>query len=139
MSFDADLGPLDYLVVTFPDAPVPASGFDELNRLADAGTILVLDVEFVAKSADGTVTRPDAASVGAAGVAHADAGLIDEDDVAAVADQLAPGAVAAVVVYENLAILSAVSAWQQDGGELVAEGPIVVDDLVAALDRAETN
>lgn len=139
MSFDADLGPLDYLVVTFPGTTVPESGFGALTALADAGTILVLDVEFLAKSADGTVTRPDAVAVGVPAMASSDAGIIDEDDVAAVAADLAAGSVAAVVVYENLAILAAVAAWQDDGGEVVAEGPIIVEDLIEALDHAEND
>lgn len=139
MSFDAALGPLDYVVVTFPGSTVPDSGFAALNALAEAGTILVLDVEFVARSADGTVTRPDAVAVGVPQMASADAGIIDHDDVAAVAADLPADSVAVIVVYENLSILAAVAAWQHDGGEVVAEGPIVVDDLIEALDHAEND
>lgn len=138
MSFDADLGPINYVVVAFDAAPVPTGGLDRVRELADAGRIVVLDVEFVAKSADGTVGTVAAAEVGADAFSGASSGLIDDEDVALVADALAPGGVGVVVMYEDLTLLPALAAWQAEGATVVSEGPVVVDELIEAIDASES-
>ncbi|MEZ5162083.1 MAG: hypothetical protein R2709_15810 [Marmoricola sp.] len=57
MSFDAELGPINYIVVTFASAPVPNAGLEGIQRLVDQGRIVVLDIEFVAKDVGGEVSR----------------------------------------------------------------------------------
>ncbi len=137
MSFDSDLGPINYVVVAFASTPVPSAGLDQLAALVDTGRILVLDVEFVAKSVDGSVATVDAAEVGAPSFAGASSGLIDNDDIAVVADTLVPGGVGIVVVYEDLTLLPALKAWEGEGATVVSEGPILVDDLVESIDATE--
>ncbi|WP_020172280.1 DUF6325 family protein [Gordonia polyisoprenivorans] len=137
MSFDAELGPLNYVVITFESLPLPASGFTSLAGLADAGRIRILDVEFVRRAADGAVAVIDAAEAGMPDFAGATTGLIDADDVATAAQTLRPGGVAVVVVYEDLSIVEPVRRWEADGGIVVAEGPIVVDELLDALDATD--
>ncbi|QTI70428.1 DUF6325 family protein [Gordonia polyisoprenivorans] len=138
MSFDAELGPLNYVVVTFESLPLPAAGFTSLAGLADAGRIRILDVEFVRRAADGAVAVIDAAEAGMPDFTGATTGLIDADDVATAAQTLRPGGVAVVVVYEDLSIVEPVRRWEADGGIVVAEGPIVVDELLDALDATDT-
>ncbi len=137
MSFDPDLGPISYVVVTFDSAPVPTEGLTGLRGLVEAGRILLLDLEFVRKADDGTVTVVSAADVGAEAFDDASAGLIDADDIALVAETLAPGGVGVVVVYEDLTLLPALEAWAGEGATVVAEGPILLDDLVSAIDATE--
>ncbi len=137
MSFDAELGPINYVVVAFDAAPVPTGGLDRVRELVDAGRIVVLDIEFVAKAADGTVGTVDAAAVGAEAFAGAASGLIDEDDIALVAGELVPGGVGIVVMYEDLTLLPALAAWQSEGATVVSEGPVVVDELIEAIDASE--
>lgn len=138
MSFDADLGPVNYVVVNFASAPVPTGGLDKLVAMVDAGEIIVLDVEFVMTSADGVATTVPAAEVGAAAFAGASAGLIDADDIAMVAAGLTPGGVGVVVVYEDLTLPRLAQAWEAEGGTIVTEGPVIVDELVLAIDTAES-
>ena len=137
MSFDADLGPINFVVVAFDAAPIPSAGLAEITALVEAKRILLLDVEFVAKAEDGTVAKITASQAGVADFQGACTDLIDDDDVALAGERLAVGAVAAVIVYEDPSLLGAIKAWQDEGAEIVAEGPIVVDDIVDALDDSD--
>jgi hypothetical protein len=137
MSFDVDLGPISYVVVAFESAPVPSDGLDRVLALVEGGRIVVLDAEFVVMAADGSVSTVTAAEVGAGTFGGASSGLIDADDVALVAESLVPGGVGLVLVYEDLALLPALEAWAAEGASVVAEGPVVVDDLVEAIDASE--
>ena len=133
MSFDAELGPINYIVVTFASAPVPNAGLEGIQRLVDQGRIVVLDIEFVAKDVGGEVSRVSASDVGAPEFEGASAQLIDDDDLAVVAESLHSGGIGLVVVYEDLTLLPALAAWEAEGANVVAEGPVSVDDLVGAL------
>ena len=137
MSFDADLGPISYVVVAFEAAPIPAGGLGRVLALVEAGRIVVLDAEFVVRADDGSVSTVSAKEVGAESFDGAASGLIDADDIALVAEALVPGGVGLVLVYEDLALLPALEAWTAEGANVVAEGQIVVDDLVEAIDTAE--
>lgn len=132
-------GPIDFFVVEFPDGRPTGAGFDVLLGLADAGTINVIDVEFVRRSGS-TVTRVDAGTFDDAGVAAfegASSGLLDEEDLAHLAGELADGAVAAIVVYEELAVLAAFDAFEAGGAHLHSEGHLSVAELVDALDATD--
>lgn len=137
MSFDTEMGPINYVVVAFDAAPIPHDGFDALRALSDAGRVLILDVEFVRKNEDGSAQIVSAQEVGAAEFEGAGAGLIDETDVALVVDSLQAGGVGAVVMYEDLTLLPVLQAWENEGATVVSEGPIILDDFIAAVDAAE--
>jgi hypothetical protein len=138
-----ELGPVDFLAVEFPGGHVTAPGFEQLLSLARQGTIRVLDVEFVVKDSAGNTRKAEAGELGGAdGVdlsawAGASSGLLDDADVGQIAAEIGPGAVAAVIVYENRWILRLADAWRRDGARLIADGGISADDLVAALDATE--
>lgn len=145
MSNSADLlGPVEFLVIEFPGGAVSGEGFAKLVSLVDAGHILVLDLEFVAKSATGEVTVVDASTLGVVdGVdlgdfAGASSHLIDGDDVADAGALIAAGSVAAVLVYEVLTVLPLIATWEKSGASLVAAGAIEFEDLDAAITAAET-
>jgi hypothetical protein len=135
----APLGPVDFLAVELPDGRVGADGVDRLLDLSDRGVIAILDVEFVARRADGTVERVAARELRAAeGVDlglwdDASAGLLDDDDVAQLGAELAPGGIAVVIVFENRWVLGLADAWCRDGGRLLGDGGIGVDALMTSL------
>lgn len=137
MSFDAELGPINYVVLTFDSAPMPTDGLDKLLELVDAGRILVLDAAFVVRSADGTVSTVGAAEVGAGALEGASSELVDDDDMTLVADAVPPGGVGIVVVYEDLTMLPVLEAWAAEGATVVSAGPILVDDLVETITATE--
>lgn len=68
----------------------------------------------------------------------ASSGLLDEDDLALIGEQMTAGAVVVVVVFENLWVLDVVNSWVAAGGRLLLDGGIPSADLVAALDEAES-
>lgn len=133
-----EFGPTDYVVVEFARDRIPTQGFTRLLGLVDAGTIRILDLEFVTVQ-DGAVTTVVPSSIGPqlAAFDGASAGLLDEQDLHTVGERLAPGAVAAVVVYEQLPMLAVLRAWQAGGATVVDDGPVEVADLDAALSATE--
>jgi len=135
-----ELGPIDFLVVEFPGGHITAPGFEQLLSLARQGTIRILDVEFVIKDSTGNTRKVDVSElddIDLSAWAGASSGLLDEADVDEIAEAIEPGAVAAVIVYENRWILGLADAWRRDGARLIADGGIGADDLVAALDATE--
>ena len=140
---DDRLGPIEYLVVEFPGGRITSEGFHRLDDLVDAGHILVLDLEFVAKDDSGAVRVVEISELDAdAGLdlehfGGASSHLIDGDDVDEAGALIQPGSVAAVLVYEVLIVLPMIAAWERAGATLVAAGAVAFDDLDAALDAAE--
>jgi hypothetical protein len=140
---DDELGPVDFIVVGFPDGHITAPGFEQLLFLASQGTIRILDVEFVVKDATGAARRVEASELGnpdgidLSAWAGASSGLLDQADVALIEAAIEPGAIAAVIVYENRWILGLADAWRREGARLIADGGIPADELVSALDATE--
>lgn len=138
-----DMGPVDYLVVEFPENRLDGEAFPLLMDLVDRGVVRVLDLAFVAKADDGTVTGIDLQELDATGdfdvtvLEGASSGLLGDDDLAEAAAALAPGAAAGVLVYENAWAAPFASALRRGGGQLVASGRVPVQALLAALDATE--
>ena len=90
---EAELGPVDYLVVEYPDGKPTGEALPYLLDLVDKGTIRILDVALIAAGEDGsaTVVQPDAS--GDSGFAVFDgaaAGMLSEEDLADAAAILTP-------------------------------------------------
>lgn len=137
------LGPVDFIVVEFPDGLVTSTGFNELLELSQRGVIKVLDLEFVICDADGarlaTPSELDPAPQIDIDIWQgASSGLLDADDVAMIGAELSIGAVAVVVVYENRWVLGLVERWSATGARLLLDGGVPTADLVDALDTTET-
>ena len=64
-----ELGPVDYVVVEFPDGASSFTGemAAELMALVDAGTIRVIDALILTKGADGSVDAMELSDVGELG------------------------------------------------------------------------
>lgn len=140
---DADVGPIDYLAVEFPDGRLKGEGLQAIIDLVDAGIIQVLDLRVVKRDADGTFTAATVADFDGDGTldlaifAGIESGLLDDDDLAAAAELIAPGSAVAVLVYENTWAGPFVSAMRRAGAEVVASGRIPADQVIAALDALE--
>ncbi|MEZ5121569.1 MAG: DUF6325 family protein [Solirubrobacterales bacterium] len=134
------LGPIEFLVIGFPDGRITEGGFPELERLAAGGTVRVLDVEFVRRSADG-VQRVRAAELDAeldlSRWEGAASGLLDREDLDTLTGELEEGAAAVMIVIENRWVLDLADRWQAQGGRLLADGGLHADDVVAALDASD--
>jgi hypothetical protein len=68
----------------------------------------------------------------------ASSGLLGEEDVATAAEALEPGTAAVVIVYENRWAAPFAAAVRRNGGILIENQRIPAQDLVAALDAAES-
>jgi hypothetical protein len=65
--------------------------------------------------------------------------LLDNSDVGEISAAMEPGSVAVVVIYENRWVLGLVDTWRREGARLIADGGLSADELVAALDAAESS
>jgi hypothetical protein len=120
-------------------------GLPLLVDLVDRGLIRILDLVFVKKEEDGAVTAVQIADLDGDGQLDlavfegASSGLIGEDDLAEAGGVLEPGSSAGILVYENVWAAPLAAALRRGGGQLVASGRIPVQDLVAAVDAAESD
>ena len=137
-------GPIDIVLIGYPaGAPMTGEAVPILLDLVDRGIIRVLDALFVRKDEDGTFAGFDLADLDpdAAGdlvaFAGASTGLLSDDDVALTAAQIGPGEAAVMIVYENRWAAPFVDAVRRNGGVLIANERIGVQELVDALDATE--
>jgi uncharacterized protein DUF6325 len=141
---DAELGPIDVVVIAYPaGAPMTGEAAPLLVDLVERGIIRVLDAMFVIKNEDGTFSGFDATDLDEKGVGDftvfegASSGLLGEEDVAKTADEIEPGSAAVMIVYENRWAAPFVAAVRRNGGVPVAFERISAQDLIDALDAAE--
>jgi uncharacterized membrane protein len=137
-----EMGPVDYVLIEWPDRQPNGEIAPLVVDLVDRGVIRLLDVALIAKQEDGTVGGLAISDVGGESeqmraFEGASSGLLSDDDLAEAANALEPGASAALLVYENRWAAPFASAVRRTGGELVASGRIPADALLAALDEAE--
>jgi hypothetical protein len=136
-------GPVDYLVVEFPADYRTGENLPLLVDLVDRRVIRLLDLVFIRRELDGSVTEIALTDLDGDGtldlaVFHgASSGLLAADDVDAAGSVLEPGCSAAVVVYENLWAAPLLGAMTRSGARLVASGRIPYDDLVESLEATE--
>jgi hypothetical protein len=140
---DDTMGPIGYLIVEYPGNTMTGHAFSELLRLVDRGLVRVLDLRFVMRGADGSLTVMELSDVDADGqfdfglFAGVSSGLLDESDLEEAANAIEPDSAAAVLVYENRWAAPFARALREAGANLVAAGFIPQDALLASLDAAE--
>ncbi|MER6148451.1 DUF6325 family protein [Streptomyces hirsutus] len=138
-----EVGPIDYLVVEFPGNRMTGKGFPLLVDLVDRGLIRILDLMFVKKEVDGSVTGMEIADLTGDGELDlavfegASSGLLGQDDIEEAATALEPGCSAGILVYENLWAAPFATALRRGGARMVASGRIPVSAVLDALDAAE--
>ncbi len=138
-----EMGPIDYMVVEWPGKQPTGEAAPLLLDLVDRGLIRILDLAFIAKGDDGSVAGLEISDLGdqveeLKVFEGASSGLLADDDVEAAGDALEPGTSAALLVYENVWAAPFAAAVRKSGGQLVANGRIPVQAILAALDAAET-
>ncbi len=67
----------------------------------------------------------------------ASSGLIDDEDLALVAASLDTGDLAAILIYEEIAVLSMIDAWQSEGASLIGMDAIQPAELEATLNALD--
>jgi hypothetical protein len=139
---DLEMGPIDYLVIEWPGRQPSGEAMPYLIDLVDRGLIRLLDLAFITKAEDGSVTRAEIADLGEqeqelAVFVGVESGLLSEEDADEAAAALEPGTSAALLVYENRWAAPFATAVRRGGGQLVASGRIPIQALISALDAAE--
>jgi hypothetical protein len=137
------MGPISYLIVEFPGGKTTGEGLPILLDLVDRGLIRVLDLLFVARDEDGSMSVIDLSDLDMDGYLDvtvfqgATSGLLDESDAADAMSAISPGAAAAILLFENRWAREFTEAIRHGGAEFVAAGYVPMDALVASVDATE--
>ncbi len=139
---DDTLGPVDLLAIAFPDGAPHPGGFTHLIDLVNAGTVRVLDVEFVRRGPDGlqVVELSDLPAVEGFDTGFwtgASSHLLGSDDLDALAADIGEGELALVLLIEQQWLVGLIQGWTRTGARVIAEGGVSPQDLIDALDAAE--
>lgn len=121
-----EIGPVDYMIVAFPGNEFRGEIAPALAELVDAGTIRIIDLAFVGKSAAGEIVAFELADLDPevrAGFERAGvevSGLFNEDDLMAAGEELEPDTSAALLVWENV--------WARDVAQKIRDaGGVLLD------------
>jgi hypothetical protein len=143
MTEEIELGPVDYIVVEFPGNKMTGEGLPLLVDLVERGIIRILDLVFIRKDLDGSVTAFEIADFDHDGQLDlavfegASSGLLAEDDVAEAGGVIEAGSSAGILLFENRWAAPFIGALRRGGAEVVASGRIPATDLMDALESAE--
>ena len=148
MSINIDeLGPVDWIVVEFPESKFHGQIAPILKDLVDRDLIRVLDLIFLSKDLEGGFEVFEASDMDDSEIGElrsyetALAMLLSEQDVIDLVETIEPGSSAAVLVWENLWAAPFGSAVRHAGGQLAASGRIPIQAVIAAIeaDAAESD
>jgi hypothetical protein len=135
-----ELGPVDYVIVEFPAGATNFTGemAAELVALSNAGTIRLIDMLVLVKNDDDSVDAmelSDLDDLGELQTLEAElAELLAAEDVDNLAAAMDPGSTAGVIIYENLWAAPFASAARRAGGQLIANGRIPTQAIIASIE-----
>lgn len=136
------LGPVELAVVRFPGNKFKGEIVPALQELIANDTIKIIDLAFVMKGADGTAEAlelaslpPDLATAFQALDGEVD-GLLSEQDLESVAEDLPADSSAMLLVWEDTWATRLVDAVAGAGGELAALERVPRENVVLALAHA---
>lgn len=136
-----DIGSPEYVVIGFEDDHFTNEILPELNAIQEKGLIRVVDLLFVMKDTDGTVTVREVSELGDEELAAYDGiagdlmGLFTGEDVERLAEEIPPGTSAVVVLLEHTWAIGLTEAVRRVGGMLFTGGLVTPDALTQV--RAE--
>jgi len=134
---------VDYVIIEFPAGASNFTGemAKELLALVDAGTIRVIDILILTKNDDGSVDAIELSDIEELGELQALeaelAELLAEEDVIHLAAAMDPGSTAGVLIYENTWAAPFASAARRSGGQLIANGRIPIQAIIASIEADE--
>lgn len=139
------IGPVEYLAVAFPGSRFSGQIAPALQELVANGTVRIIDLAFVTKGVDGTVVALELDDLDDEDTAAFDeldgeiGGLLNDEDLAMMAEALDPGSSAAIIVWENSWAARLVGALRAADAQVIAHERVpvsVVEEVVAALAEA---
>ena len=137
-----EIGPVDYAVIAFPGNQFNGDIAPALVELVEAGTIRLIDAAFVSKDEKGDVSSfevtelaPDVRDRLAALNIEVQ-GLVNEEELQAVGQELDLSSSAALLVWENVWARRVAQTMRDAGGVLIAFERVPHDVVQAAREWA---
>jgi Family of unknown function (DUF6325) len=130
-----EIGPLEYAVLGFEDDQFASEVLPELTAIQASGLIRVVDLLFVSKAADGTITMQEVSELSEEELAAYEglsddlAGLFTAEDVDRLAGEIPPGTSAVIALLEHSWTLQLADAVRRAGGVFFAGGMVAPDAL----------
>jgi hypothetical protein len=137
-----DMGPVEYAVMAFPGNKFRGAIAPELTRLTQQGIIHIIDLIFIKRDVDGTTRFLELEELDddeAAAFADVDgdiSGLLSEEDLAGIGEEIPPGNSAALIVWENSWAAPLTRALREADGLLLVREHVpdsIVDADLAAI------
>jgi uncharacterized membrane protein len=131
------LDPVEYVIIEFPGNRFTGEIAPALADLVDEGVVRILDLVFVQKDADGSITffeYDELEELEAFGDIEGEAdGLMSDEDIVELAADLAPDSSALFIVWEDKWAAPLGRAIRNAGGRLLAGERIPHEVVSAAL------
>ena len=140
-----ETGTIAWFLIEAPHKELNGELIAPLLDLVDRRLIHIIDALVLVKREEGDFDALTTADLGATGVgelgalAGASSGLLTADDAAAAAAIMQPNSVGLVIIYENLWSVEFGIAARKAGGQLIAQGQIPTQAVVAQLDRLDAD
>lgn len=135
------IGPVEFLTIAFPGNRFDGRIVPELEKLVASGTVRIIDLVFISKDADGSITtyefedlEGDAAAFGALDGEAGD--LFTEEDIELAAEELDPNCSAVFLLWEDLWAAPFAEAVRAADGVILAGGRIPHEAVAEALEAA---
>lgn len=141
MATELYAGPVDYLVFTFDEAADFGPGLTAVLQRVDQGIIEILDIELIARDADGAPVKRSfsdfagSCSLDLSVFDGVDSGILDADDLTAIAADLKVSEVAIAIIYEERSLALAADAWAEVGGVELYAGGVDIADLAQNIEE----
>lgn len=133
------IGPVEYIIVGFPDDNFHGKIVPALADLIESSTVRVLDLVFISKDKDGAITAfefdqlTDAEATVVQSLDAEVGGVISPEDIEHAASFLEPNTSAGLLIWEDLWAAPFADAVRQAGG-VVLEGARIPYELVSAIE-----
>jgi uncharacterized membrane protein len=134
-----DIGPVEYVVIAFPGNRFKGEIVPAIAELVDNDIVHIIDVAFVKKDDDGTVTAfeydslDDVLEFGFADIEGEAGGVLNDEDLRLAAETLEPNSSAALIVWEHRWASRVARAIRDAGGRIVAGERIPHEIVEGAL------
>ncbi len=136
------IGPVEYVILGFPDNKFTGQIAPELLTLVEGGLINIIDLTFISKDVEGKVTVVEFDAVeelaAFAGLDAEIGGILTDEDVAYAALSLEPDTSAALLVWEDTWAAPFASAVREANG-VILEGACIPHEFVEAAVDALTD
>jgi hypothetical protein len=138
-----EIGPVEYMIVSFPGNKFSGQILPELARLVRSETIRIIDLVFVGKDAEGGMLAFEVSDLEPQvreeleAIDHESRGLFSDEDLKAAADTLSPNESAALLVWEDVWATRLTQAIRDANGQLLDLARVPHDVVMEAVRAGE--